>query len=127
MTPIEDGLVAVVDDDASTLSALWRLLALNQYHVKTFGTAEELLRSGVLDQLACLVTDIHLGPGMSGLELSKALRERGLRTAFVFMSGSADEETQQLAREAGGIAFLEKPISAELLVETVAKALHSGR
>ena len=77
MTLDQYGLIAVVDDDVSMLNALRRLLVARRYQVQTFQSAEELLQSPELDQFACVVSDIDLRDGMSGLDLGERMRARG--------------------------------------------------
>ena len=48
-------MIAVVDDDASILRALQRLLGAAGFAVKTFGSGEELLAWDELDAIECLV------------------------------------------------------------------------
>ena len=63
-------LIGVVDDDASILRALRRLLASAGFGVRTYGSGEELLASEHLTTIDCLVLDVQLG-GLSGFELAK--------------------------------------------------------
>ena len=62
-------LIAVVDDDELVRGALQRLLKASGLGAVSFGSAEDLLKSGPLPDIACLIImDIRM-PGMSGLEL----------------------------------------------------------
>ena len=122
----EPGFVAVVDDDASTLSALWRLLVANRYRVRTFSTAEQLVLGPGLDHVRCVVTDINLGGGMSGLELGEALFAAGRNIPLILMTGSADDELRDRARALGCVALLDKPFPIEQLLEALAKAIARG-
>jgi FixJ family two-component response regulator len=119
----EHGLVAVVDDDSSMLNALRRLLVVHRFQVETFASAEELLQSPVLDRIACVVSDVDLRDGMSGLALGETMFARGHATPIIFMTGSADSDVRRRALALGCSAFLEKPFSAETLVESVVKAI----
>ena len=122
MSPNESGLVAVIDDDASNLSALWRLLVGHRYRVKTFSTAEELLQGPDLDLVHCVLAGINLGDGMSGLELGETLLASGRPLPLILMTGSADDEMRRRARELGCVAVLDKPFSSEQLFDALSRA-----
>src|SRR5262249_181551 len=64
--------VAVVEDDESLREAMGHLLRLLGYAAAAFASAEEFLKSDLLGNTACLITDVHL-PGMSGVELQSRL------------------------------------------------------
>ena len=65
-------LVIVVDDNASLLKSVARLLAHHGIDSRTFASAEALLESESVQTASCLLLDIHLG-GLSGIELRRRL------------------------------------------------------
>ena len=121
------GLVAVVDDDASMRNALRRLLVARRFQVQTFESAEELLQSPVLDQIACVVSDIDLRDGMSGLDLAKRMLDRKHGAPVVFITGAADANVRGRAESLGCAAFFEKPFCSEKFVESIAKAITGAK
>ena len=127
MNLIEHGVVAVVDDDPSMLSALRRLLASHAFSVHTFSAAEEFLLSPMRDEVACVISDVELGDGMSGLELGETMLACGYGTPFIFMSGTADRQVRRRALALGCVAFLDKPFNPEGLVESVVKAVTGAK
>ena len=68
-------VVIVVDDDASLLKSVARLLEHHGIESRTFASAEALLESDSMQTATCLLLDIHLG-GISGIELQRGLRHR---------------------------------------------------
>src|SRR5262245_45194185 len=69
-------VIYVVEDDA-VASAMVRNVAERQGHkVVEYATAEAFLSALKPEQPGCLVTDIHLGGGMSGMDLQAELRRR---------------------------------------------------
>ena len=123
----EPRFVAVVDDDVSMLNALRRLLVVHRFEVMTFASAEELLQGESLDQIACVVSDVDLREGMSGLALGEAILARGHETPIIFITALGDAEVRRRALALGCLAFFEKPFSPEALVESVAKAITGPR
>ena len=118
----KNGLVIVVDDQPSLCSAVGGVLASAGYAVKTFASAEELLRNGVRDA-TCVVLDVVL-PGMNGFEAHQHLRSASECPAVIFYSGLEDPDGRMrtLALQAGALAFLQKPFDSDELLEAVARA-----
>jgi len=114
-------VIAVVDDDASTLKGIERLLSAYGFATKVFASAEAFLdREGAAD-VDCLLLDIHLG-GMSGIELRHRLTAAGCKLPVIFMTAFDDEATRTQAQSAGCIAFLQKPFAANLLLAAIEQA-----
>ena len=109
------GLVAVVDDDAAMRTSVERLLRASGYTTNAFASAEEFLRSGIVDRAIGLVLDIHLG-GMSGLELRRRLRDAGATIPVVFITAFDDEATRREADALGYVDYLQKPFEASRLI-----------
>jgi FixJ family two-component response regulator len=116
------GLVAIVDDDASMRTSLERLLQAQHYATVAFASADELVRSGVVDSAIGLVLDIHLG-GMSGIELRRRLGAAVSTTPVVFITAYDDDKTRDEALAAGCVDYLRKPFDASRLIA----ALERGR
>ena len=67
-----------------------------------------------------IVLDISM-PGRNGLEVAAAVRGRGLTTAIVFVSAHDDQEFVDVARAAGGLAYVLKPrLSTDLAAAVIA-------
>ena len=115
-------IIAVVEDDPSMRRSIERLLSVSGFTVEVFSSAEALLERGHLDQLGCLVLDIHL-PGMSGLELRSRMIETGSSLPTVFITALEDDAIEAAAARLGCVAYLRKPFPPDLLVSAVNKAL----
>src|SRR5262245_20339647 len=113
-------LVCVVDDDASLLRAVRRLLGADGFAVETFPSAERFLESGHRDAAGCL--DVHLG-GMNGFELQERLASDGISIPIVFITAHDDFATRERARRAGAVAYLRKPFDDDSLIAAVNRAL----
>ena len=89
-----------------------------------YSSAEELLSSGELEHIACLIADIRL-PGLSGLELQAKLNAEHCRIPIIFITAHGDERMRMQALRAGAVDFLAKPFDEETLLESVRVALES--
>lgn len=66
-------------------------------------------------------------PGMSGLELQENLAAHKCGLPVIIMTGHADVAMCIRAFESGAIAFLEKPVNQQDLLEQVYKAIEQDR
>ena len=111
----------VVDDDASFLTAVSRLLRAAGYAVRTVSKAEEFLAQ-LADTPGCLIADLQM-PGLSGLELQEALSQAGHALPVIFLTGQGDIPTTVRAMRQGAEDFLTKRAPKEDLLEAVNRAL----
>ena len=122
-------LVSIVDDDASMRSSTRRLLGTFGFRAEAFASAQAFLDSGRLEDTACLVLDVRM-PGMDGLELQRRLASRDRQLPIIFVSAHASAHEEARAMQAGALAFLRKPVSAEALLSALraaeAAALRGG-
>ena len=123
---LDSAKVAVVDDDAFLREALKSLLRSAGYRVATFGSAEELLRSGQSPNFACLVLDVRMS-GMSGVELQDRLLASGSKVPIVFMTAHADASVRARALAAGAVRFLQKPFSDDALLDALDASIRRAR
>ncbi len=124
-TPVDErviGIVGIVDDDESVRMAIRGLLRSLGFKVETFGSAEDLLGSARLDDIACLIVDLRL-PGMSGVDLQRQLLAAKRELPMVFISAHDDPVAQQQALTAGALAFLRKPFSEKALIDAIRSGL----
>lgn len=118
-----ESFIAIVEDDAALRDALMRLLRSEGLTARGFASAEEFLASG--DAPRCLVLDLRL-PGMSGMELLTALRQRHNRTPVIMITGHGDIPQAVAAVKAGAFDFIEKPYDPDALMAVLRKALDAG-
>jgi two-component system response regulator FixJ len=114
-------LIGIVDDDASVLRALSRLLGGAGFAVKAFSSAEKFLALEHPESIKCLVLDIQM-PGLSGFELQERLAETDVSIPIIFITAHDDVLTRERARK-GGVAYLPKPFDAHSLLKAIAAAL----
>ncbi len=115
-------VVQIIDDDEAMRDSV-------QFLLDTAGIKSVAHESAVafLDTLsgepACIVTDIRM-PGLSGLDLIKELRARGIGTPVIVVTGHGDVPLAVEAMKLGAADFLEKPFPDEMLLGAVRAALN---
>ena len=115
-------LVAVVDDDDLLRDALRRLLKASGLGAISFESAEDLLNSGRLSEIACLIADVRM-PGISGLELQARLKTERCEIPIIFITAHGDAKMRIQAMRDGAVEFLTKPFDNAVLIEMVRSAL----
>ena len=115
-------IVRVVDDDASFLTAVARMLRASGFTVKTYASAVEFLAQPELDVPGCVLVDLQM-PGLSGLDLQAALEKAGHLLPVIFLSGRGDIPTTVQAMRRGAVDFLTKRAPKEEVLEAVKRAL----
>ncbi|RPJ62831.1 MAG: sigma-54-dependent Fis family transcriptional regulator, partial [Acidobacteria bacterium] len=83
------------------------------------GRALELIKAGSFD---VILSDVVM-PGKDGLTLLGELKELGIKTPVIMVSGQASVEMAVKATRLGAVDFLEKPLSTDKLLITVQNAL----
>lgn len=118
-------VVHIVDDDGPLRESLEFLMTSAGYTARGYDSAAALLPHADNLEPGCIVTDVRM-PGMNGLELVAALRERGVTHPIIVLTGHADVPLAVAAMKAGVVDFLEKPVRGDDLVAAVASVMTSG-
>ena len=114
-------LVLVVDDDPGMLRAVQRLLRQHAYEPIPFSSAQAFKNHTDFEKAVCVILDINLSDG-SGIELRHSLKTAGYDVPIIYMTGNDSPAIREAALASGCIAFLEKPFSAQSLIEPLKKA-----
>lgn len=115
--------VFVIDDDEAVRESIAALVDIRGMPVETYASGEDFLAaySGVAP--GCVVTDLRIEHGMTGLELQVALRERGCEIPVIVISAYANVSNAVQAMHNGAITLLEKNCSSDELWKAIIEAL----
>jgi FixJ family two-component response regulator len=114
-------LVFVVDDDASVLRSIKRLLMEHGFDAKVFDSGRALLGQDDFDEAFCIILDINLND-QSGIDLRTKLADQGVMAPVIFITGNDSSTKRSAAMRSGCIAYLTKPFPARSLIEPVTQA-----
>jgi two-component system response regulator FixJ len=125
--PSDAGTVHVIDDDDALRDSLTFLLRTASIEVTSHASAAAFLDALPKIVVSCIVTDVRM-PGLSGIDLLKRLRELGMATPVIVITGHGDVPLAVEAMKFGAVDFLEKPFDDEVLLQSVRSALreHAG-
>ncbi len=116
--------VNVLDDDASVVVALRRMLEPEPFEVRTWTSAREFLAEPDAGVASCLVCDLVM-PEMNGLDLQRALQARGDCPSIVFVTAQGALPSVVQGMRAGAVTFLPKPVLRDELVAAIEEGLRS--
>jgi FixJ family two-component response regulator len=114
-------LVSVVADDASVRRSTTLRIESLGFQAAAFESAESFLESDQLHETSCLILDVQL-PRMTGLQLQSHLAAAGYKIPIIFITAYERKESRRQAMQAGAVAFLGKPFSDEVLLQTLRTA-----
>ena len=115
-------LIYLIDDEASVVKSLSRLLQAHGFDVRGFQAVDTFLAAYQPDAHCCIILDLIL-PCMDGLALQQEIYARTPGRPILFLSGSADVPRSVEAMKAGAMDFLTKPVDASILIPKVRAAL----
>jgi FixJ family two-component response regulator len=110
-------VVAVVEDDAPSRTALGRLLQAAGFEVSLFESAEAYLDASPAP--TCIVVDVYL-PGMSGIEPQRRLRAADPAPPIIVTTSSHERVVRERAQQNGCAAFFWKPVDGNALTAAIA-------
>ena len=122
----EKGQILLVDDSASALDAMRKVLEHAGYHVVGCDSVNEALATLASQSFDLIITDIQMA-GTSGLELLRTVRDRDLDLPVVLMTDDPCIQSASKAVEYGAFRYLIKPVPAAELSSVVGRAASVGQ
>jgi two-component system nitrogen regulation response regulator GlnG len=114
--------VWIIDDDRSIRWVLEKALLREDIPCMTFSSASDALRELERSQPSAVLSDIRM-PGVSGLELLQALKERLPKVPVIIMTAYSDLDSAVAAFQGGAFEYLPKPFDVDQALELVRRAL----
>src|SRR5258705_708687 len=118
--------VLIVDDDATTLASIARTFRLAGHEAVVCDNAERAIALLQQERFDLVFSDVVM-PGKDGLAMLADLRELGVMTPIIMISGQATVDLAVRGTRLGASDFLEKPISTDKLLLTVENTLRLAR
>jgi FixJ family two-component response regulator len=114
-------VILVVDDDEAVRNSLRNMLESEGFEACAFSNGRDLLNEASLPAIGCMIVDYNM-PAMNGLEVISALRDRGVSTPAILITGNL---TKSVRDQAAAIAVfvVEKPKLGSYLLDCVREAV----
>ena len=116
--------ILVVDDEEIQANIIANILEKEAYKVKKAYSAEEALKSLSSGNFCVLLVDLKM-PGIGGIGLLKAVKEKGLSSNLIIMTAHGTIDNAVEAMKAGAFDYIRKPFSKDELLLNVDKAVNS--
>lgn len=122
----EAGAIIIVDDDEAVRRSTSRLLSRAGHQVFCFERGDDFLAAEIPEEVDIILLDLRM-PGASGIDVLRALREREGVPPVIVLTGHGDAGIAAEAMRLRAAEFLEKPYSATLLFEVLARVRARAR
>ncbi len=122
----EKGRVLVVDDEAGIREGCRRVLSSNGYEVDLAPTGREALTLVQEQSYDVVLLDVRM-PDVRGTELIKPIHDRDADCVCIVITGYATVELAVKAIKEGAYDFVNKPFTAEDLVQAVDHGMERRR
>jgi DNA-binding response OmpR family regulator len=120
-----DMQVLIVEDNPKMLDVLRQGLAEHGYAADTFQNALQGEEAAFAKQYDAIVLDRML-PDKDGLDVCRSLRNRGVKTPILILTGLSAVEERVSGLNAGADDYLSKPFAFEELVARIRALLRRG-
>ena len=120
----EKAVIRIVDDDEGFGDAIRFMLKTDGWLVSYYSETGTFLKKDDLDVPGCIILDYQM-PLVNGLEFQDILVHKGYRQPIIFLTAHADVDMAISAFRSGAADILKKPVSSEILLEAVERAVES--
>ncbi len=114
-------MIHIVDDEEAIRRSAGFMLKTSGYAVSTYASGDAFLQTAKDVEPGCVLLDVRM-PGMDGLEVQKAMAERGIAMPVVVLTGHGDITVAVRAMKGGAVDFIEKPFEKAVLLTAIGAA-----
>jgi len=104
--------ILVIDDEVAVNNNIRKILAKKGYHVDQAVTKDEALDKIQTRTYKLVLLDLKI-PGVRGLELLNAVRDKNPQTKVIIITGYASIETAVESARVGAVDYLPKPFTPD--------------
>lgn len=118
MTQEEKLKIIIVDDDIEIINYISSRLGDKEFSITAFTTGRSFIQHIVKGTADLILLDINL-PDFSGFELLEAIREEGIQTPVIFLTGVSDGKQVVSGLNQGADDYITKPFKFNELLARV--------
>ena len=122
---VEDAVqhdILVIEDEVAVNNNIRKILVKKGYQVDQAVTKEEALQKIEQRGYRLVLLDLKI-PGVKGLELLRAIREKRPESMVIIITGYASIETAKETARLGAVAYLPKPFTPNEIREVTESAV----
>ena len=121
----QDKTLYIVDDDPAVRDALSVVFEAEGFAIEAFSDGDKFIDSASRKHPAVVLLDVHM-PGRSDIEILKALNAEEYPAPIFIISGQGDIPMAVEAIRNGAYDFIEKPFTADAVVQRVEEAISAS-
>jgi len=119
--------ILIIEDDKALLETLKSFLDIENFKVTTATDGEKGFQLACQEKIDLIVLDLNL-PSLSGLEICKRLRIKGIMMPIIILSGEKKDEIDKvLGLELGADDYLTKPFGTKELLARINAVLRRSK
>ncbi len=123
---MDEQTVLLVDDEKEFASTLAERLNLRGFRCQTAYSGEEALEVMAKSPAQVVVLDLMM-PGMSGLAVLEALREKHPDTRIILLTGMGSVSDGVKGMKMGAFDYLMKPVEIDSLMQKIREAMQKRK
>lgn len=112
----------VIDDEPAIREGVRRILESESFQVETFANGHAALERIKQEPFDLVVTDLKM-PGISGMEVLKAIKEIQPDLPVIFITGYSSVDSAVEVMKLGAVDYIAKPFTPEEMLSTIRLAL----
>jgi len=112
----------VIDDEPAIREGVRRILESGSYLVETFSCGHAAMERITQETFDLVITDLKM-PGMSGMEVLKAIQQIRPNLPVIFITGYTSVDSAVEVMKQGATDYIAKPFTPEELLGTVKRSL----
>lgn len=117
--------ILLVEDDVAFCTMLRTFLVKKECEVDAAYTATEALNLVSKNKYDVVISDVRL-PDKEGLEILRAVNEKGDKTGVIMMTSYAEISMAVNAIKEGALDYIAKPFHPEVILEAINEAIHKA-
>ena len=119
--------ILIIEDDKALLETLKSFLDVENFKVTTATDGEKGFQLACQEKIDLIVLDLNL-PSLSGLEICKRLRIKGIMMPIIILTGEKKDEIDKvLGLELGADDYLTKPFGTKELLARINAVLRRSK
>jgi DNA-binding response OmpR family regulator len=124
--PTPRGRILCTEDDPGTRELLAFILTNRGFDVTCTESSDHAIELAKAQQFDLYLLDSWM-PRLSGIQLTKKLREFDVKTPILFYSGNSFDSDKEDARLAGAQGYLVKPVDNDVLIAEVVRLISDSK
>jgi len=119
--------ILVVDDSRAMRMIVTRTLrqaGFSGHDITEAENGKQALETAGRQRFDLVLSDWNM-PEMTGIELIRGLRAKGIRTPFCFVTSEGSEEMREQAEAAGAVGLIAKPFTPEAFIDVLSSVVTS--